>query len=398
MPEVCSAGRRFWTADPANLLAHFLRVPVDVIEDRRAPVDVTHATLSVFFLALLAGSTLWVMSPFLTAILWAVIVCVATWPLLLRLERLLGGRRRLAVAIITAAMLLVVFVPVTLALVTIVNNARNITAGIRSFESVALPPPPAWLAAIPFVGDRIGAEWARFSALDATQRAEALTPYAQAALQWFAGQAGSIGLILLQFALTAIISALGLAKGEIVRDGILRFAERLAGRQGYEAAVMAAQTIRGVVLGIVGTALVQAAIGGAGLYICRVPAAALLTAVMLFVCLAQLGPLFVLAPAAIWLFWSGRTVAGSTLLAVALAAGLLDNVIRPLLIRRGANLPLVLIFAGVLGGLVAFGIIGLFVGPVVLTVAYTLLVRWVWAETSEPAAARVDAEVTAPMA
>lgn len=360
-------------------------------------MDVTHATLAVFFLALLAGSTIWVMSPFLTSILWAVIVCVATWPILLRLERLLGGRRRLAVAIITGAILLVVFVPVTLALATIVNNARNITAGIKSFESVALPPPPAWLSAIPFAGERIGAEWTRFSALDASQRTAAVTPYAQAALQWFAGQAGSIGLILLQFALTAIISALGLAKGELVRDGILRFAERLAGRQGYDAAVMAARTIRGVVLGVVGTALIQGAIGGAGLFLCGVPAAPLLTAVMLFVCLAQLGPLPVLLPVVVWLFWSGRTVAGSTLLVLAVAAGTLDNVVRPLLIKRGANLPLVLIFAGVLGGLVAFGVIGLFVGPVVLTVAYTLLVRWIWTEARDPVGANVDVEITAPM-
>lgn len=357
-----------------------------MIDDRRA--DVTHATLSVFFLALLAGSTLWIMSPFLTSILWAVIVCVATWPLLLRLERLLGGRRRLAVAIITAALLLVVFVPVTLALVTIVNNARNITAEIKSFESIALPPPPAWLTGIPFIGERVGAEWTRFSALDAAHRSAALTPYAQATLQWFAGQAGSIGLLLLQFVLTAIISGLGLAKGETVRESILRFAERLAGRQGYDAAVLAARTIRGVVLGVVGTALVQAAIGGVGLFICGVPAAGLLTAVMLFMCLSQIGPLLVLVPAAIWLFWSGQTVAGSTLLALALVAGTLDNVVRPLLIRRGANLPLVLIFAGVIGGLVAFGIIGLFVGPVVLTVAYTLLVRWVWAQPSDQVGAK----------
>src|SRR5262245_4270001 len=121
-------------------------------EDHRAPADVTHATLSVLFLALLAGSTLWVLSPFLMAMLWAVIVCVATWPILLKLERVLGGRRRLAVALITAAILLVVFVPVILALVTIVNHAWNITEEIESFKSVALPPAPAWLARIPIVG------------------------------------------------------------------------------------------------------------------------------------------------------------------------------------------------------------------------------------------------------
>src|SRR5262249_44527211 len=150
----------------------------------------------------------------------------------------------------------------------------------------------------------------------------------------------------------------------------LGFATRLGGRQGHDAAVLAARTIRGVVFGVVGTALIQAAIGGAGLFIVGIPAASLLTAVMLFLCLSQLGPLLVLVPAIIWLFWSGRTFAATALLVIALVAGAFDNVVRPLLIKRGADLPLVLIFAGVIGGLIAFGIIGLFIGPVVLGVAY----------------------------
>ncbi len=349
-------------------------------ERHRAPGDITHATLSVLFLALLVVSTFWVLRPFLTSILWALIVCIATWPILKRLDSILGGRRWVAVTIMTVTILLGVFVPVTLALITIVNNAQSITAEIKSFESMPLPSPPAWLGRVPFGGERIAAEWSRFVALDPQQRSATLTPYAQAALQWFAVAAGSIGTMLLQFLLATIVSAIGLAKGEHVRDGILRFAMRLGGQQGHDAAVLAARTVRGVVLGVVLTALVQAAVGGAGLFITGVPAAALLTAVMLFLCLSQLGPLPVLVPAVIWLFWSGKTVSGTTLLVIAALAGTLDNVVRPLLIRRGADLPLLLIFAGVIGGLVAFGIIGLFIGPVVLSAAYTLLVSWVSAE------------------
>jgi predicted PurR-regulated permease PerM len=348
-------------------------------DDHRAPVDITHATLSVVFLAVLIASTFWVLSPFLTAILWATIVTIATWPILLRLEKLLGGRR-VAVATMTAITLLVVFVPVTLALITIVNNARNITAEVKSLESLALPSPPPWLERVPIAGERMAAKWSRFVALDPQQRSAALTPYAQAALQWFAVKAGNIGTMVLQFLLTTIISAIALANGENVRDGILRFAGRLAGQQGRDAAVLAAQTIRGVVLGVVGTALVQAAIAGAGLYITGVPAAAVLTAVMLFLCLAQIGPVLVLVPAIIWLFSSGQTGAGTVLLVITVIAAPFDNIVRPMLIKRGVDLPLLLIFAGVLGGLIAFGIIGLFIGPVVLSVAYTLLATWVSAQ------------------
>ena len=345
-------------------------------EPQRAPGDITHATLQVLFLALLVVSTFWVLSPFLTAMLWAIVVCIAIWPMLLRLEAFLGGRRWAAVAIMTATILLVVFVPVTLALTTIVSNAQNITAELKSFESVVLPAPPGWIERIPFGGDRIVAEWRRVVALDPQQRSAELTPYVQTALQWFVFQAGSVGRMLVQFLLAAVITAIGFAKGEAVRDGILRFAARLGGEQGRETAVLAARTVRGVVLGVVVTALIQAAIAGTGLFISGVPAAALLTAVILFLCLAQLGPLLVVIPAVIWLFWSGRTGAGITLLVVGVIAGALDNIVRPVLIRRGADLPLLLIFAGVIGGLIAFGIIGLFIGPVVLAVAYTLLTIW----------------------
>jgi hypothetical protein len=211
-------------------------------------------------------------------------------------------------------------------------------------------PRPPWLGRIPFGGERLAAAWTRFAALDSQQRLAELTPYVQTALQWFAVKAGSVGMMLLQFLVTAIISAIVLTSGEHVRDALLLFAERLAGRQGREAALQAARAIRGVVLGVVVTALMQAAIGGVGLFIAGLPAAALLTAVMLFLCLAQLGPMLVLVPAVIWLYWSGGTMAATILLVITVIAGALDNFVRPWLIKRGANLPLVLIFAGVIGG------------------------------------------------
>jgi predicted PurR-regulated permease PerM len=136
-----------------------------------------------------------------------------------------------------------------------------------------------------------------------------------------------------------------------------------------------------VVLGVVVTALIQAAAGGIGLFIAGVPAAGLLTAVMLLLCLAQLGPLPVLVPAIGWLYWSGHPILGTVLLIISVVVVASDNVIRPYLIKKGADLPLLLIFAGVIGGLVAFGIIGLFIGPVILAVTYTLVKTWVSSTT-----------------
>jgi predicted PurR-regulated permease PerM len=149
--------------------------------------------------------------------------------------------------------------------------------------------------------------------------------------------------------------------------------------------------VRGVVLGVVVTALIQAAIGGVGLFVTGVPAAGLLAAVIVLFCLAQLGPFLVMIPAVIWLYWSGQPVKGTVLLVIMLIAGTIDNVVRPFLIKKGADLPLLLIFAGVIGGLIAFGIIGLFIGPVMLAVTYTLLKEWVAGDTLEERAGS-DAE------
>jgi predicted PurR-regulated permease PerM len=158
---------------------------------------------------------------------------------------------------------------------------------------------------------------------------------------------------------------------------VIRFGRRLAGDRGESVVLLAGQAIRAVALGVVVTALVQSAASGIGLAVCGVPYAVLLTAVIFMLCIAQLGPMLVLLPAAGWLYWSDEPVWGTVLVVWALLVGVLDNVLRPMLIRRGADLPLLLILAGVIGGLISFGIIGLFVGPVVLAVTYRLLGSWI---------------------
>jgi predicted PurR-regulated permease PerM len=198
---------------------------------------------------------------------------------------------------------------------------------------------------------------------------------------WFVDQAGSIGMMIVQFLLTVIIAAILYAGGETSTDAVRRFARRLAGQRGDDVTVLAGKAIRGVALGVGLTALVQSALGGIGLAVAGVPAAAVLTAVMFLLCVAQLGPVLVLIPAVIWLYWSGQNLWGTVLLVWSILVGSLDNFLRPILIKKGADLPLLLIFAGVIGGLLAFGIIGLFIGPVVLAVTYTLLGSWV--ETAE---------------
>jgi len=345
--------------------------------------DITHTILSVLFIGMLIALSFWILLPFLISVIWAAIIVVATWPVMVKLQARLGGRRGLAVSMMTLAMLLIILIPVTLAILTITRNSANITEQAKSLTTISLPSPPDWIEHTPLVGEKIAERWRDFASLSPEERSDMVTPYARKALQWFAGNAGSIGMTMLQFLLTVIIATVLYANGEATREGVLSFARRLAGQQGEDVAILAGKAVRGVVLGVVVTALIQSAVGGIGLFIAGVPAAALLTAVLLILCLAQIGPLIVLIPAVIWLYSSGQAVWGTVLLIFSVVAGTLDNFIRPILIKKGADLPLLLIFSGVIGGLIAFGIIGLFIGPVVLAVTYTLLEAWVTGSAQE---------------
>ena len=340
-------------------------------------MDVTRATLAVLFIGMLIAACFWILLPFLVAILWATTIVVTTWPVLLGLQARLRGKRWLAVTVMTVLLLLVIIVPFSLAVATIVDRVGDIEALRKSLAAFTIPSPPGWLDRIPIAGPKVAAAWGQVAALSREELSARLAPYAGKALRWFAAQAGSIMMMFLQFLLTVIISAILYAQGEAAGSGVRSFARRLAGQQGEGAVTLAAKAIRGVALGIVVTAAVQTSIGGIGLFITGVPVAGILTVVMFMLCLAQVGPALVLIPAVIWLYAKDGALWGTILLVMSIFAITIDNVIRPLLIRKGADLPLVMIFAGVIGGLVAFGILGLFIGPVVLAVSYTLLEAWV---------------------
>jgi predicted PurR-regulated permease PerM len=204
-----------------------------------------------------------------------------------------------------------------------------------------------------------------------------MQPQVSRFVHWFLGQIGGVGTMILQFLLTVIIAAILYSNGETAARGVQSFANRLAGERGVKLLSIAAHSVRGVAMGVVLTAIVQALLAGIGLVMAAIPAAVVLTAVVFILCLAQLGPILLMLPVIAWKFYSGDALWGTILLVITLVAQTIDNVIRPILIRRGANLPLLLIFAGVIGGLMAMGIVGIFIGPVILAVSYTVVQDWV---------------------
>ena len=345
--------------------------------------DITRTTLSILFIGVLIASCFWVVRPFLTSFVWAVMIVVATWPIMVKVQAILWGKRGLAVLVMTILLLLVLVVPFSFAIATILDRAAEIVEWFKSAKSLSVPSPPEWVEKVPLIGTSIVKRWHNLAAASMQELSGLVAPYLGKGVTWFVTQAGNVGMVVLHFLLTVVIAAVLYSNGEKAAGGVLHFARRLAGQQGEEAAILSAKAVRGVALGVVVTALIQSALGGIGLLVTGVPAPVLLTAVMLILCIAQIGPGLVLLPAVIWLFWSGHAVWGTILIIWAVFVGTVDNFIRPVLIRRGADLPLVLVFAGVIGGLIAFGIIGLFIGPVVLAVTYTLLSAWVSGDGGE---------------
>jgi predicted PurR-regulated permease PerM len=308
---------------------------------------------------------------------WATMIAVATWPLLQHAQAWLGGRRSLATASMTIALLLTLVVPLYLGIDSIAENANRIAEWSKSLATLTVSQPPAWVETLPLVGTKLATRWQQLAASGPEEVVARIAPHARAFAVWLAGRVGGAGLLLVQFLLTVIIAALLYANGEAAARGAGHFARRLAGPQGENALHLAGQAIRGVALGVVVTAIVQSAAAGIGLVIVGVPFAAILTAVIFTLCIAQIGPALVLIPAVIWVYSTHGAVWGSGFLLWAIVCSTFDSFLRPMLIKRGADLPLLLIFTGVIGGLIAFGVIGLFIGPVVLAVAYTLSVDWV---------------------
>ena len=342
--------------------------------------DLTRILLGVAAIGGLVVASFWILRPFLPAVVWATMIVVATWPMLRAVQARLWGKRGLAVAVMTVTMLLLVVAPVAVGVMTIVQNSGAIVAWTRSVAELSVPAPPEWVRKLPLVGDKVAREWEKIAAARPEDLASHVTPYLDDIARFILSEAGGLGALFVHLLLTVAISGVLYANGERAASAALAFARRLAGEAGPRVAVLSAQAIRAVALGIVVTALIQSAIGGLGLAVTGVPYPALLTAVMFLLGIAQIGPIPVLLGAVIWLYWRDETLWGTVMVVWSLVAVSFDNFLRPLLIRRGADLPLLLIFAGVLGGLLAFGVIGLFIGPVVLAVTHTLLQAWVTGE------------------
>ncbi|TPV56726.1 AI-2E family transporter [Pseudomonas fluorescens] len=327
-------------------------------------------------LLVLFGASFWVMAPFWSALFWGAVLAFASWPLMRLLTRWLGGRESLAAGILTLGWMLLVAVPLVWLGFNLADHVRDAVALIKDIQVDGLPEAPTWLGSIPFVGERLVATWDSIDQQGAALMVS-IKPYLGQVGNWLLARSAQIGGGILELTLSLVFVFFFYRDGPRLAMFVHRLLERLIGeRAGYYIELVAG-TVQRVVNGVIGTAAAQALLALIGFLIAGVPGALVLGIVTFLLSLIPMGPPLVWIPATAWLAWKGDyTYAVFLGVWGTFVISGVDNVLKLYLISRGGNLPLVIVLLGVFGGLIAFGFIGLFIGPTLLAVAYSLLTDW----------------------
>jgi predicted PurR-regulated permease PerM len=351
--------------------------------DERLFSRALETTVRIGLVLLLAVWCLAILRPFVLPVAWAVIIAVAVHPVYTRVREALGGRARLAAVLLTLFGLVLLIGPALLLADTLVEGAQALAAGFRQGD-FALPRPPERVRAWPLVGEPLYAFWSEAASNIATVLRR-LEPQLVALGRWLLASAAGVGVAVLQSLLSLAVAGVLLANDRGGARAAQSVARRLVGARGAEFAGLAVATVRSVTLGIVGVALIQATLAGLGFLAVGVPGAGLWALVALFCAVIQIGLLPVTLPLVVYVFYTAPPAPALAFAVWAVLVSLIDNVLKPLLLGRGVKVPMLVIFLGSIGGFLSSGIIGLFVGSVVLVLGYTLFQAWLGAAAPGPA-------------
>ncbi|MES2819013.1 MAG: AI-2E family transporter [Pseudomonadota bacterium] len=333
--------------------------------------------LAQILLLALLGACLWVLAPFVSALFWAAVLAFASWPLMRLLTRWLKGRETAAAALLTLVWIVLIAGPLVWLGFNLADHVRDVTVFLKTVQVDGLPTPPSWLAGIPLVGERLVGWWETVDQQGAALFA-AVRPYLGQVGNWLLARSAQIGGGMLELALSLVLVFFFYRDGPRLAAFVLGLLQRLIGERAEHYLALVSGTVSRVVNGVIGTAAAQGVLGLIGFMIAGVPGALVLGILTFILSLVPMGPPLVWIPATVWLFWQGD-YGLSIFLGVwgmFIISGV-DNVLKPYLISRGGNLPLVVVLLGVFGGILAFGFMGLFLGPTLLAVAYSLITDWV---------------------
>jgi len=324
---------------------------------------------------LLVGSCFFILRPFLPLVVWGIVIAISTYPAFKRLQNALGGRRSLAAVLCTVLMLAVLIAPVVLLTETLVGGVQTMTTRMKE-GTLTVPPPPPNVESWFLIGRPLNRIWSA-AATDLSAALVSLSPQIKAAVPALFSTSADIGLTVLQFALSILLAGVLLANAQSGATVSRSLANRLFGKNGPEFEALAGATIRNVTMGILGVALIQSVFAAIGFLMVGLPGAGLWSLIFLFAAVLQI-TFVVFIPAAIYVFAIASTTKAIIFLVWCVFVGLLNNVLAPLLLGRGASVPMAVVFLGAIGGFLAMGIIGLFVGAIILSVGYKLFLAWLY--------------------
>ncbi len=341
---------------------------------RMPSAAVIDLTIRLGILAALAYWSLLLVRPFLTIALWSIVLTIALFPVFDWLAARLGSRRGLAAVLITVLNLLIVLGPVTWLGLGLIETLRTLSERLVAGD-LLIPPPSEAVKSWPLIGEGAYEIWNLASSnlgVAFAKVAPQLKPLAGSLL----GMAGTAGAGMLKFIVAVIISGFLFVPGPSFVETIKTFSNRIDSKRGRIFVQLAGATIRNVSRGVIGISLLQALLAGIGLMAAGVPNAGLITFAVLLLGIIQIGPTVILVPVIVWSWIVMDTMTALAFTAYMLPVNLLDNILRPIVLARGMTTPMPVIFVGIVGGTLAHGIIGVFVGPIVLAVAWELLIAW----------------------
>jgi len=333
---------------------------------------------------LLAMSCLLILRPFIPLLAWGIIIAVAAYPGFKKLQKLLGGRGVLAAVVFTVALLAILILPVVLLADSLIGGVQSITAHVKSGAPI-IPPPPSSIAAWPLIGAPLTRVWL-LASRDLSELLREFAPQIKSALPGVLSATAGLGATVLQLLLSIVVSGALLANAPAAYGMTGSLFERLFDEKGLELQELVGSTIRSVTFGIIGVAIIQSVFAAIGFLVVALPAFGLWAVLFLIAAVLQFG-MVVLIPAVIYVFATATTTKAVIFLIWCIIVGLMDNVLKPILLGRGVAVPIAVVFLGAIGGFVALGIIGLFVGAIALSVGYKLFLAWLEGESSVAGAA-----------
>jgi predicted PurR-regulated permease PerM len=325
-------------------------------------------------LALLVYWCLLIFLPFLVPVLWAIIIAVATYPLYLQLESLLGNRRKLALTLFALIALAILIVPSAMLARSLVDTVQLVSQGLEA-GTLKVPPPAESVAGWPFVGEDLFRLWSQASS-NLVATVQQYAPHLKEAGKWLLGLAAGAGAGLLQFVIAILIAVVFIANAQGTYDFARALAIRLAGEQAGEFAALAGATMRSVAQGVLGVAVIQSLLAGIGFLVIGVPGAGVWSLLVLLLAIVQLPPLLIIGPVIVYVFSVADTLPAVLFMIWGIFVSASDAFLKPMLLGRGVDVPMLIILIGAIGGMILSGIIGLFTGAVVLALGYKLFIAW----------------------